>query len=122
MKFLISTFLIAALSLAVGLYLPWWTIAIASFIVIVFIPLRPGPAFLSGFLGVGILWYVLCLVISTKNHDLFAHKISMLIIGMDHPMLLMLVSALIGGLVAGFGALTGSFVRGRKSKEMTDDR
>ena len=117
MKFLISTFLIAALSLAVGLYLPWWTIAFAGFIVAVCIPQNPGRSFLSGFLGVSILWYVLCFIISTANHDLFAHKISMLIIGMDHPMLLMLVSALIGGLVAGLGALTGSFVRGRRKKE-----
>jgi LPS O-antigen subunit length determinant protein (WzzB/FepE family) len=35
----------------------------------------------------------------------------MLILKMDNPYLLMFATALIGGLVAGFGALTASFIR-----------
>jgi hypothetical protein len=40
--------------------------------------------------------------------------VSLLILKMDNPFLLMFATAFIGGLVAGFGALTGSFLRGKK--------
>ncbi len=37
MKFIISLFLIAILSFASGLFLPWWNIAIVAFLVIAFV-------------------------------------------------------------------------------------
>jgi hypothetical protein len=38
----------------------------------------------------------------------------LLILQIDNPYLLMLATALIGGVVAGFAALTGSFLRKKK--------
>jgi hypothetical protein len=114
MKFLISLILIALLSFAVCLYLPWWSIAIAAFIVAVVIPQHPGKAFLAGFLALFFLWGALSYWISAKNENLLAHKISILILKMDSPYILMLATALIGALVAGFAALSGSFLRKRK--------
>jgi hypothetical protein len=111
MKFLINLLLIAFLSFVACLFLPWWSIALVAFLVIALIPLRPGRAFLAGFLAIFFLWGIMSFVISQNNDHLLASKASLLILKMDNPFLLMLATALIGGLVAGFAALTASFLR-----------
>lgn len=114
MKFITSLILTAALSFAVCLYLPWWSIAIAAFAVAALIPQKPGKAFLAGFLALFFLWVGLSFYLSNANAHLLAHKISLLILKIDNPYLLMLATAFIGALVAGLAALSGSFLR--KSK------
>ena len=111
MKFLISFVLIALLSFAACLYLPWWSIAVVAFIVAVVIPQHPGKSFLAGFLALFFLWGALSYRISAKNENILAHKVAVLILKMDNPYVLMLVTALIGALVAGFAAWSGSFLR-----------
>jgi hypothetical protein len=111
MKFLISIVLIALLSVAACLYLPWWSIAIVAFIVAAIIPQKPFLSFLAGFIALFLLWGALSWYISTNNSHLLAHKVSLLVLKADNPMLLVLITALIGALVAGLGALSGSFVR-----------
>jgi hypothetical protein len=111
MKFTISLILTALLSFATCLFLPWWSIAIAAFIVALAIPNKPRVSFLSGFLALFLLWALLAVYISTNNNDLLAHKVSLLILKMDSPAILILITGLIGGLVAGFAALTASYIR-----------
>ncbi len=114
MKFIISIILIALLSFAACLYFPWWSIAIVSFIVIALIPQPTGMSFLTGFIALFLLWDGLSIWISNNNDHILAHKISLLILKIDSPYILMLATAAIGGLVAGFAALTGSFLRKKK--------
>ena len=114
MKFIISILLIALLSLTAGMFLPWWSIALAGLLVAVLIPQQPYKAFLSGFVAVLLLWSMLAYGISSSNHHILAHKISLLVLSVDNPVLLVLVTALTGALVAGFAALAGSYVRYRK--------
>src|SRR5689334_14080342 len=99
MKFLVSIILIALLSLAACLYLPWWSIAIAAFIVTAAIPQHPLKAFLAGFIALFILWGALAWFISSNNDHLLAHKVSVLMLKQDSPALLVTVTALIGALV-----------------------
>lgn len=111
MKFTISVLLVALLSFVCCLYMPWWSVAIAAFIVTAFIHQRPLNAFLTGFTGVFLLWGVLAWYISSRNGHLLAHKVSVMIIQTDNVLLLVLVTALIGGIIGSLGALTGSFIR-----------
>ena len=111
MKFIVSILLIALLSVAAGLYLPWWSIAIVAFIVAALIPQKPAMSFFTGFIAVFLLWGVLAWFLSSNNNHLLAHKISVLILKMDSPYLLITATALIGALVAGFASLSGSYVR-----------
>ncbi len=113
MKFIVSILLTALLCFVICLYMDWWAIAIVAFIVAVVIPQSAGRSFLTGFLALLLLWGGLSFYISNSNQNILAHKVSMLIIGMDNPYLLMLVTGLIGALVGGFAALTGAFVRGK---------
>jgi len=114
MKFLVSILLTALLSFAICLYCPWWSIAIVAFVIAVLIPQKPFPSFLTGFLALYLLWFALTVYISNNNEHILAHKVSVLILKMDNPFALILITALIGALVAGFAALAGSFARATK--------
>jgi hypothetical protein len=114
MKFFISLILTILLSFAACLFLPWWSIAIAAFVVAALIPQKPLKAFLTGFIALFLLWGALSFWMSNNNDHILAHKVSQLILKMDNPYLLILATALIGALVAGFAALAGSYLR--KSK------
>jgi len=114
MKFFVSLLLTALLSFAAGLYLPWWSIAIAAFIVAALIPQSAVKSFLTGFTALFLLWGALSFWISNNNEHLLAHKVSMVLLKMDNPWVLIFATAIIGALVAGFGALSGSFLRKAK--------
>ena len=115
MRFIVSLALIALLSFAACIYFPWWSVAVIAFLVAVIIPQNAGTSFLTGFIALFLLWGVLSFWISSSNDDLLAHRISLLILKIDSPYLLMAVTALIGGLVAGFAALSGSYLRRKKA-------
>jgi hypothetical protein len=113
MKFIASILLILVLSFLTCLYFPWWSIAIGAFIVSVIIPQKPGSAFLCGFIALFLLWGGLAYWISANNDHVLAHRVSLLILKNDSPLLLIVVTALIGAVVGGLAALTGSFIRSK---------
>lgn len=113
MKFFLAFILTALFAFAVGLYLPWWSLAITSFIVALVIPQSAGKAFLAAFFAVFILWSYMAFVLSNANGHLLAHRVSMLILKTDSPFMIILVSGLIGGIVAAFAALSGNLLRRR---------
>jgi hypothetical protein len=111
MKFFVSLLLIALLSYAACLFFPWWSIAVMAFLVAAIIPQKPGWAFLAGFTALFILWLAVTAFISGANDHLLAQKLSQIIIKTDSHVLLIFLTAMIGGLVAGFAALSGSLLR-----------
>lgn len=111
MKMIVAIILTALLAFAGGLYLQWWSLAIAAFIIALVIPQRPFKALLSGFLGVFLLWAVLAWWIDLKNEGILSKKIASVLPLGGSSILLLLVTAFVGGLVAGFAALTGSYLR-----------
>ena len=115
MKFIISFILTALLSFGLCLFLPWWSIAIAAFIVAVLISQKPFKAFACAYLALFLLWGGLSFWISNNNYHILAHKISLLILKMDNTGLLFFATAFIGASVAGFAALAGSYARISKS-------
>ena len=74
MKLLVAIILTALLSFVGGLYLPWWSIAIAAFVSVLLIPLASGRAFLAGFSGVFLLWFLLALWIDVKNQHILSKR------------------------------------------------
>jgi hypothetical protein len=110
MKFLVSILLVALFAFALGLYLPWWSIGIAAFVVIAFINQSSGKAFLTGFLGIFLLWLIISIAINTSNNGLLASKVAAILPLGGSAFLLILFTAFIGGLVGGMAALTASFL------------
>ena len=111
MRILVAILLTAILAFISGLKLPWWTIAFAAFIVALLVQQSAGRSFLSGFFGVFLLWASLAWLIDMKNQGYLSAKIASLLPLGGNTILLILVTALVGALVGGLGALTGSYLR-----------
>ena len=114
MKFIAAIILTALLAFISGLFLPWWGIAIAALLVAVIINQNAGKAFLSGFLGVQLLWLGLAWWINMNNQGVLAKKIALVLPLEGNTVYLILVTGIVGGLVAGFAAMSGSFLRLQK--------
>ena len=108
MRFLLATLLTAAFAFIAGMFLPWWSIAIVSFLVALFLLPNIGLGFLSGFLGIFLLWGLLSLWIDIKNESILSGKIAQIIPLGGSSILLILVTAIIGAIVGGFAGMAGS--------------
>jgi hypothetical protein len=115
MKIFSAIVLTAFLAYVVGLYtvLPWWSFVITSLAVSVAIHQRPGRAFLTGFLGLFLLWAGMALLKDAANDHLLAGKVARVLPLGGSYLVLILVTGVVGGLVSGFAALAGSYLRGR---------
>lgn len=111
MRFVLAILLTALLGYILGLFLPWWAIALAAFVVALLWQQRPGRAFASGFLAIFLLWGALAFIADVRNDHILSNRMSELIAGSRMPWALILASAMIGGLVAGMGALSASVLR-----------
>ena len=111
MKFIVALLLTAFLGYVAPLFFPWWSFAVTSFIVAFFIHQRAGFAFLAGFLGVFFMWGIYAFMLDAANQHLLSQKVAQILPLGGSSMLLLLLSACIGGLVSGFAAITASFTR-----------
>jgi len=116
MKIIVAIVVTALLAFVSGIYFDWWSLAIAAFIVALLVPQHAGKAFLSGAVGVFILWAALAFWSNMKNDGILSKKIASLLPLGGNPVLLILVTALVGALVAGFAAMAGSFLRSGTSR------
>ena len=108
MKFLLKTILIVILAACLQLFLPWWSIVIASLLVGFIISGNSGfQSFLAGFLAVFLLWTIYSLMIDINTDGILTEKIAH-IFTINNKYLLILITGIIGALPAGFGALTGN--------------
>ncbi len=114
MKFLASILLTGLLSFVIGLYIDWWGIAIVAFLVAVLIHQAPLQSFLTGFIALLLLWGGMSWYIDMQNNHVLSRKLSVLLPFGGSTFLMILVTALIGALVAGLAALAGSYARAKK--------
>jgi len=100
----IVTLVLAAL---LSLFLPWWSIMVASLLSAFFIPLKKASVFFIPFLAMLLFWGVYCFMLSSANDFTLAKKIAQLFPLGGNPYLLILVTGIIGGLAAGVSAILG---------------
>ena len=108
MKFILQVFGIAILAHMLGIFLPWYSIAIAAFVV--GFALKSKANFLAGFLGIALLWTVKAWFMDAEANTDLTQRVAH-IFTLKQKELLFLVMAVIGGLVGGFAALTGSLLK-----------
>ncbi len=111
MKFFTSILLTALFSFIAGIYLPWWSIALISFLIALFIHQKSWKSFLTGFVAIFILWAVLASWIDMHNQHILSQKVAEILPLKGSSGLLILLTAVLGALVAGFAALSGSLLR-----------
>jgi hypothetical protein len=111
MKFIVAIALTALLALVGGLYLPWWSIALAGFLTLLLVPMTSLRSFLAGFLGIFLLWAILAWWIDMKNEHILSRKVAAIFPLGGSAAAIILVTAFVGGLVGGLAGLTASFLR-----------
>ena len=114
MKFLAAILLTVLLSFIAGLYFPWWSIAGIAFLIALLVHQKAGKAFLSGFLGIFLLWAGLAWWIDMKNNGVLSKKIASVLPLGGNAIAIIALTGIIGGLVAGFAAMCGSYLRSSK--------
>jgi hypothetical protein len=114
MKFIVAILLTALLAFAGGLWLPWWSIAIAAFVIALLVHQKAWKAFTAGAVGVFLLWAILALMRDMANESLLSKKIAQVLPLGGSTSLLIIITAFVGALVAGFGAMSGSYLRSSK--------
>lgn len=112
MKFFVAIILTALLSFVAGIYIKWWWFfAVVAFFVALLVNQGAGKSFLSGFLGLFLLWAGLAWWIDGKNDSVLSVKIAELLPLGGSAFALILITGLLGGLVAGLAALSAGFLR-----------
>lgn len=109
MKYLIGVVSTIFLGAVFNSFFPFWSLALAGFIVAMFVGGKGRIAFLYGALAGCLLWGGYALSIDLANEGLLSSQFGKLFGGLGRPVML-LITTLIGGLLSGLGAMTGSFV------------
>ena len=115
-KFLMATIVSALLAYAIGIYgnLPWWSFVISNFNIAIAIDQKPLKAFISGALGVGLLWLTLALMIDQQNGHLLSTKVANILPLKGSTSALIAITAFVGFILGGLSSLSGSYVRKAK--------
>lgn len=105
-----ATLLIFFISGIGGWIAPWWSIAPIAFIVGFFLCPSSLRAFFAGFAGVGILWAAIVTYIHWHSQGVLTAKIATMMF-LPSPLLLIVITAVIGGSIAGLSAISGFRLR-----------
>ncbi|WP_420581417.1 hypothetical protein [Reichenbachiella sp.] len=93
-----------------GLIAPWWSAITAAALVAFFLPGNNFNAILSGFMGVGLIWMVLAWKIDVETKSIMSNKMIELF-PVDDVNMLIIITAIIGGLAGALGAFSGNSFR-----------
>ncbi|RLD29532.1 MAG: hypothetical protein DRI75_03005 [Bacteroidetes bacterium] len=102
-NFLLTLFLAYILAL----FLPWWSVMVAALITSFLIPLKKATVFIIPFLAVSLLWIIQSWLLSSANDYTLARKIAILFSLGENPVLLIIVTGLVGGLATGIAGIFG---------------
>jgi hypothetical protein len=106
MKALIGIVATGFLTMLLLEHLPWWWCGVIAFVVALGLQLKPGIAFVMGLLGVALAWGMMAEWIDVQNNSILSTKIGALFGGVSTFVVILITTAL-GGLVGGFGGMTG---------------
>ncbi len=94
---------IILIGLLVHQFTPWWSIVIVAAIVGGIFNEHAGKSFIFGFIGVFLLWGIAAFQMDAGNESILSTRMAK-IFGAN----MIMVTALLGGLLGGMGALTGT--------------
>ena len=89
---------------------PWWSVVVASLLMNFIISTKGLSSFISGFFGIGLLWFLLSTIIDVQTDSILTERVAA-IFSLPNSWLLVLITSVIGGMAGGFGGLTGYHLR-----------
>ncbi len=102
---------IVLLGVLAQLLFPWWIIAVVALYVGYFVHESPGKSFAYGTAAVTLMWLTYAGIQSSMNGGLMSTSISGMTGGKLSATQLMVFTGILGGLVGGFAAMTGTMLR-----------
>jgi len=102
--------LIIILSVVLQIFAPWWAVAIVPFVVLFWRPATSSEAFWTGFGGIALPWLAYGYYLRFISDSTLSDRVAG-IFSLPNGILLLIVTALIGGLAGGFAGLSGCLVR-----------
>ena len=102
--------IIIVASALLQVFLPWWVVAVVPFLVLLIRPATASGAFGTGFLSISLLWLAYGFYLHLMSDGAMSDRIAG-IFSLPNGLLLLLVSAIIGGLTGGLAGLSGSLTR-----------
>lgn len=99
------------LTFILGYFFDWWTVAIAAFIGGFFFGAASGETFAKGMTSVSTLWLSMVLYRHFSTQGILSNKIAQILPVGGNVGILIVATALIGGIVGGLGAMSGFLVR-----------
>jgi len=116
MKFIAHLIVVLLLSWLLQTFLPWWTMAIGAFATALIFKQSGFKSFLAGLFGVGLLWFLMAWYLDASTDSILSSRVAA-IFPTKTVGLLMLVTAVIGGLVGGFASMTGGIIAYRRKSK-----
>ncbi len=104
--------LILLVSLVLQFFLPWWIIAPIALGFAFWKARSGGHAFASGFGAIFLLWIIMGLIRSVPNENLLANRVGEMLMLPSNSLnwiFVLLITGVLGGLVAGISALAGFY-------------
>ncbi|MBX2944915.1 MAG: hypothetical protein KF725_03690 [Cyclobacteriaceae bacterium] len=108
MRFMVQIILIVALAWIAESFFPWWSSVIAA--AVVGFLYKSKANFLAGFIAIALLWLIKAVITDLNAAVPLADKIAKILL-VNSKILLLVLTATLGGLAGGFGALTGSLLK-----------
>jgi len=108
---LYTSIFIIVLGACCHLGLPWWAIVPIAAVAAILFPQTPALSFSTAFAAGTLLWYSSAFLLNTANGGALSAKIGQLFLGLKGIHLVM-ITGVLGGTLAGLGALTGTYFRG----------
>jgi hypothetical protein len=109
MKFLLQILATMAGCFVVQYFLPWWTMAVIALVIGYYFHNSGFVSFAAGFLGAGFLWVGMAYYLDAATQSILTDKVNKLF-----PLNVFILVTAVGGLVGGFAALTGTWIRGKR--------
>lgn len=109
-KFFIGLLAIIALAIPAQLFFSWWVIAPIAMLVGALLNQKAMLSFGFGFLSIALLWGIYAALLNSGNEGILASRMGQLFGGFGAGTMILL-TAILGGLVSGLGAMTGSLGR-----------
>ena len=107
---MILFFLIAVFSFLLQLFLPWWSMTIAAFVISFLLGKKLWTVFFSAFLACGIVWLLMAVYIHFTKGDIMTSRIAELL-SLSSSVMLYVGAFLTAGIVGGIAALAGFFLK-----------
>ena len=102
--------IVIILAIILQQFLPWWSIAPAGFVYGFLIHQSTRTAFVNGFFGIFLFWGTLAGYVYYVNNGLLANLLAEIMF-IPSGILVVLLTAITGGLTGGLASLSGRYLR-----------